>query len=198
MKVEQVFRQYEDDANIKYKSPVCCPECGECYNSHDKLENQIVCHGCGEIVYLNPVPAVSVLVAEGDKFLLGKRSASSFEGGKWSLPCGYIELNEDFLTAGRREVKEETGLDVEIQSIISVMTNYFLDKQTLVVVLLAKPDGDGRLRNTDGEMTELRWFSSEEDFPEMAFKADTHIIKRYFTDRFEGLPVDTGFSRTVK
>jgi 8-oxo-dGTP diphosphatase len=197
MKVEQVFKQFKDNAKIELKFPVYCSECGACYNACDKYATQITCHNCGEICYLNPIPAVSVLVVDDDNFLLGKRSESSFEGGKWSLPCGYIELNEDFLTAARREVKEETGLDVEILSIISVMTNYFVDKQTLVVVLLAKMTGERKLQNIDGEMTDLHWFSFKETFPEMAFEADTHIIKRYFTDRFTGTPVDPRFSRHV-
>jgi 8-oxo-dGTP diphosphatase len=43
----------------------------------------------------------------------------------WCLPCGYIEFHEDYLTAARREVKEETGLEVEITALLSV-ASYFL------------------------------------------------------------------------
>jgi 8-oxo-dGTP diphosphatase len=198
MKVEQVFKQYDDKTKTEYKLPVHCAECGTCYNACDKYETQMTCHNCGGVYYLNPIPAVSVLVVDGDNFLLGRRSETSFRGSKWSLPCGYIEYNEDFLTAALREVKEETGLQIEIQSIISVMTNYFIDRQTLVVVLLAKVIGNRQLNNFDKEMTELKWFSSQENFPEMAFEADTHIIKRYFADHIEGAPVDTRFSLPVK
>jgi len=198
MDVEQVFRQCKDGEKVQSKIPVYCTDCGTCFDSLDRHGNQVSCHNCGEIYYLNPIPAVSVLVVDGDNYLMGKRSTLSFEGGKWSLPCGYIEFNEDFLTAARREVKEETGLEVEISSIISVMTNYFVDKQTLVVVLLAKVVGIGNLRNTDGEMTELKWFSSKENLPEMAFEADIHIIKRYFADRTAGAPVDARYSRSSR
>jgi len=198
MNVEQVFKQYPDESKVKLKSPIYCADCGACFNAYDKHGTQFTCQTCGEVYYHNPLPAVSVLVVDGDNYLLGKRSVTSFQGSKWSLPCGYIECNEDFLTAARREVKEETGLEAEILSIISVMTNYFIDKQTLVVVLLAKVVGNRQLSNTDGEMTELKWFSSQEIYPEMAFEADTHIIKRYFTDHNIGAPVDVRYSRPVK
>ena len=53
------------------------------------------------------------------------------------LPCGYIEFHEDYLTAARREVKEETGLEVEITALLSVASNFLrADIHTLAVAVL--------------------------------------------------------------
>ena len=55
---------------------------------------------------------------------------------------GFIEYDEDFLTAALREVKEETGLDVEIRSLLSVVSNFLSPRlHTLAIVLLARVVG---------------------------------------------------------
>ena len=68
-----------------------------------------------------------------------KAKPGSFKGGKWSLPGGFIEYDEDFLSGGIREIKEETGLNIKINAIISVVSNFLSPKlHTLVIILLAQ------------------------------------------------------------
>jgi 8-oxo-dGTP diphosphatase len=195
MKVKQVFETYDRNKQPpdRYKF---CPVCGmACFLEPQYGQLRLTCTACGYIYYKNPSPAVSVLVVDGSKFLLCKRASVTLQGGKWSLVGGFIEFNEDFLTAAIREVKEETGIDVEIKSIISVVTNFFSpDLHTLVAVLLAIPLG-GELCIGDAENDEVRWFSIEEGLPEMAFEADAHIIRRYFETGLEGVPVDANYAR---
>jgi len=108
------------------------------------------------------------------------------------LPCGFIEFDEDFLTAARREVQEETGLISEIESIISVMSNYLTPNlHTLVVVLVAHVIG-GELCPGD-DLDEVQWFSFSGVLPQMAFEADENIIARYWNTRIKGIPVDEDF-----
>ena len=114
-------------------------------------------------------------------------------GGKWSLPGGFIELDEDFLSACHREVIEETGLSVKIISIISVVSNFFSPElHTLVIVLSARKTG-GELRPGD-DMVRLEWFPLSGPFPPMAFEADKHIIDRYYKTGIPGTPVDSRFA----
>ena len=44
------------------------------------------------------------------------RRANEPGKGKWATPSGYIEFEDDYLSTAAREAKEETGLDVELQS----------------------------------------------------------------------------------
>lgn len=195
MLIKQVFKMYDMRQPNHLRKPGFCPQCGSAYPEKNVDDNKSRCIKCQKIIYNNPRPAVSVLIENDNKFLLGKRVEGSYEGGKWCLPCGSIEMNEDFLTAALREVKEETGLDVEIKSIINVVSNFFIDLQSLVVVLSAKVIGDTNKTGLDGEMTETKWFSPKDPLPEMAFQADTHIIKRYFEDKLLGAPVDPDYVR---
>ena len=109
------------------------------------------------------------------------------------MPCGYIEYHEDFLTAGRREVKEESGLEVRIKSVISIVSNFFTaDIHTLVAVLLAEPAGGEVCAGDD--VDRVGWFSLKDKLPEFAFEADSHIVQRYFATRFSGAPVDIRYA----
>jgi ADP-ribose pyrophosphatase YjhB (NUDIX family) len=106
---------------------------------------------------------------------------------------GFIESDEDFLTAAIREVKEETNLDVEICSIISVVSNFLLPSlHTLAIILLARVV-DGEPRAGDDLQT-LEWVPLLGPLPEMAFEADAHIIERYGRTRLKGAPVDPDFA----
>lgn len=59
-----------------------------------------------------PVAGVGALLFEGGKVLLVQRGQEPLRGW-WSLPGGAIELGEPILEALRREVREETGLEIE-------------------------------------------------------------------------------------
>jgi ADP-ribose pyrophosphatase YjhB (NUDIX family) len=66
------------------------------------------------------VPAVSaVLVNEEGKILLHRRS----DNNTWSLPGGTMEIGESITEAVKREVREETNLDVEPQYITGIYSN---------------------------------------------------------------------------
>lgn len=197
MKPQQVFRAYgppisaeEDAQRLRY-----CSQCGlVCVTDIVEGGIRASCMSCRAVQYKNPQPAIAVLIVQDGRFVLGKRISKSLGHGQWCLPCGYVEFHEDYLSAAVREVKEETTLDVRIQSIISVVTNYLSPNiHSLVTVLLAEPIG-GELMAADG-MEEVSWFAYTGEFPEMAFEADTHIISRYFETDLLGAPVDPDFAR---
>jgi ADP-ribose pyrophosphatase YjhB (NUDIX family) len=144
------------------------------------------------VQFRNPFPGAVVLIERDGQVLLGKRSGG-YGAQKWGLPQGFIEFDEDFMTAAVREVKEETGLDVEICSILSVVSN-FLSPQlhTLAIVLLARVAG-GELCAAD-DLEAVEWFALSGPLPEMAFEADAHICERYYRTQLEGAPVDPSYA----
>ncbi len=123
--------------------------------------------------------------------LLCRRRGQAFEGGRWCLPCGYIDWGEDFLSAARREVREETGIEVRITGLLSIVSNFLSPaKHSLVAVLHGEPLEDGAVP-VGGDDAELaRWHDHRTDLPDMAFEADTHIIERFFANDWFAAPVD--------
>jgi len=194
MQACQVFTAY-DRARSAEHGWAYCPACGSGLIQPAKGHTAKTCTnpGCGFVLYRNPVPIVAVLIIDADRFLLCRRKPGTFEGGKWCLPCGYVEFHEDFLTAARREVKEETGLDVEITSLLSVASNFLRpDIHTLAIALLAKPVGG--VASPGDDVDELEWFSPEDDLPNFAFPADRHMMERYFATRLPGAPIDLAYA----
>jgi len=194
MKIKQVFSTYDRKENIQLGQFKHCPICGTQLSLKEKGGKQRpACPNCGFVQFQNPIPGVVVVIEMDGHVLLGKR-AGSYGKGQWGLPQGYIEFDEDFLTAAIREVKEETGLDVEIRSIINVVSNFLSPRlHTLAIVLLAGVETGEPCAADDLET--LEWFPLSGPLPEMAFEADEFIIRRVqMTKLEERLPVDPNFA----
>lgn len=69
---------------------------------------------------------VGAVVVRGDRALIVRR-AHPPRKGEWSLPGGMLDLGEALADAARREVKEETGLDVEIGPLIETFDRVHRD-----------------------------------------------------------------------
>ena len=78
----------------------------------------------------SPVVGVGAVILHDGQVLLVRRANPPLQG-EWSLPGGALELGEKLRDGIAREVKEETGLDVEVGPVLDVVDSIF-------------PDSDGR------------------------------------------------------
>lgn len=194
MQIKQVFSTDSEKKDSVLGQFKYCPRCGTQLELKEKGgKNRPNCSNCGFVQFRNPLPGVVVLIEKDKQVLLGKR-AGGFGKGMWGLPQGYIEFEEDFLSASIREVKEETGLDIEIRSIINIVSNLLSPSlHTLAIVLLAGVAAGEPCAADDLET--LEWFPLSGPLPEMAFEADEHIIARVQQMPLDqGLPVDPDFA----
>jgi ADP-ribose pyrophosphatase YjhB (NUDIX family) len=169
-----------------------CPSCGtplDLVETGNSLRPS--CSSCGYVQYQNPAPTVSVLVVDGDRVLLGRRGGSPGEG-TWSLPSGYVDFDEDFLTTALRETKEETGLDVEVSTVVNVVSSFVSPRfHFLGIYVLARLIGGELLAGDDLEAVD--WFPVAGPLPEMGFQEDVDIIEMVAKGS-AGLPVDPDYA----
>jgi 8-oxo-dGTP diphosphatase len=100
------------------------------------------------------VSVAGIVVRDDDRVLVIRRD----DNGHWEAPGGVLELNESFEDGVRREVLEETGLNVTVQRLTGVYKN--LTHGIVALVYRCRP-ADGDTRPT-AEAREVRWMTREE------------------------------------
>lgn len=113
----------------------------------------------------HPLVGVGAVIKKNDSVLLVKRK---HEPGKdlWSIPGGLVELGETVQEAVKREVKEETGLEVEVIKLIDVIDNIIRDEENKVrfhyvlIDFLVSIKG-GECKPTS-DASEIKWFKPHE------------------------------------
>ena len=72
-----------------------------------------------DVGYITPkVGADAAIFNERGEILLMERA----DGSGWCMPCGWVEPNEKPIEAVAREVREETGLEIEVKQLVGVFT----------------------------------------------------------------------------
>jgi 8-oxo-dGTP pyrophosphatase MutT (NUDIX family) len=98
-----------------------CISCGSAVEQREAFGRlRPVCPACGHVHFLDPKVASGVVVEADGQVLLVRRSVEP-EIGKWTIPGGFVEADEDPAATARRECLEETGLMVQIQGLLDVL-----------------------------------------------------------------------------
>jgi ADP-ribose pyrophosphatase YjhB (NUDIX family) len=104
----------------------------------------------------------AILVMHDNKFLLGKRKKKN-AFGKWLIPGGGVQYGETALTAGVRELKEETNIDADIKRFIGVkeIIATHADYHTIVFFNLAEAINPDDLKSSD-DLSEVGFFTVDQ------------------------------------
>ena len=112
---------------------------------------------CGREVFPRVDPAIIVLVADGDRCLLGRKA--DWPAGRYSTIAGFVEPGESLEDAVRREVYEETNVRVGAVRYHSSQPWPF--PAALMLGFVAEATSDDISLN-DGELEDARWFTRDE------------------------------------
>ncbi len=179
--------------------------CPQCATPHSRLEvddrERPVCTACGFIQYRNPVTGVAAVISEQSvldrlgehttryglvdgsyrprtdlaRVLLARR-ATSYRG-RWCLPCGHVEFDEEVREALVREMREETGLELRTGEVVAVLSNFHdPDHQTVGVWFEGFPIG-GLLQPGD-DVDGLAFFDPRDPTIPLAFPTDRIVLDR--------------------
>ena len=79
----------------------------------------------------------------------------------WNFPMGHLDAEETIFEGAKREVKEETGYEVELTSIISIQN--YPNKENIKITFNANIiDGDISYDKNENEVLDVKWISIEE------------------------------------
>jgi ADP-ribose pyrophosphatase YjhB (NUDIX family) len=138
--------------------------CPRCAAELDHAPERVGCPTCGFVAHSNSEPTACALVADDEGRLLLVRRAHDPHGGTWDLPGGFLEEAEHPLDALCRELREETGLDVEPQEFVGIRLDRYGDgpdaPTTLNLYWTARVTGGAPAAGDDA--AELRWFAPGE------------------------------------
>lgn len=125
-------------------------------------------------------PNIGIMVINNEGKVLVCQRADNVEGGKWQMPQGGIDENEDTIKAGLRELNEETGITANQVEIIdlwneyhyydfpieSVYNEYKGQKQKWLLVKYLKDDNSINIKN-----------AKDNEFNDYKFETMANIIK---------------------
>jgi ADP-ribose pyrophosphatase YjhB (NUDIX family) len=112
-----------------------------------------------------PYVGVGAVVLNGGRVLLARRGNPP-RAGDWSLPGGAQMVGETVFEAARREVREETGLDIEVLGVVDVVDSIQRDEAGAVryhytlVDVVAQSEGTAAKAGDDAAA--VGWFSLDE------------------------------------
>ena len=167
MEVEHLFSEYK-----------FCPRCGSRLGvrllKRDDPE-RLVCESCGFVFYLGPkLVAGAIVEMDGGIVLIQRDIEPGY--GKWTFPGGFVERGERAEAAARREMLEESGLEIEVGEIIGL---YTYDGQVPAIAVFAAEVTGGEPTPLD-ETMDIRSFPRDGlPWTEMAFPSTEQALKDY-------------------
>ena len=158
-----------------------CPRCGQPTQERTLFgRTRRVCPHCHLVFFHDLKVAVGALITNGNRVLLVRRAVNP-ERGKWALPAGYMEHDEAPLTALRREVAEETGLDITVTRLLDVFPLTNPDARGVIIMYQARPVGEvPEHPSAADDIDAARWFAPEEiRWQDLAFESTRSILRRW-------------------
>ena len=99
----------------------------------------------------------------------------------WGLAKGQIEPEEDPAETAVREVREETGLDAEIEEDLGEISYFYVwegarIRKSVRFFLMRCTGGD--VSRHDHEMEEVKWFPLEEALPSASYRSERDVLQK--------------------
>jgi 8-oxo-dGTP diphosphatase len=136
------------------------------------------------VIFRHPIPGTTIipLLPDGRIVLIRRRDT-----GQWGLPGGLIDWGEDIASAAKREIAEETGLELlKIRRLVGVYSHPDRDPRMHSITVLVEAEVAGNLGTEDPlEVLNVKAFTLEE----LPLGNLSHDHDRNLNDFLQGLTV---------
>jgi mutator protein MutT len=102
------------------------------------------------------------VVLRGGRILIQQRVGDPGMDGLWELPGGRVGLGEKHTTALRREIAEETGLEVEVSGLLVAMSHTYPDRRVTLFAYGCTLVGDRQAAKPTASDSGPRWVTPGE------------------------------------
>ncbi len=164
---------------------VHCPRCaGDLRRGPVEGAERLHCPACGLVVYENPAPtATAIVIGQAGEIMLTRRAIEPFLG-MWDLPGGFIHINEDPVDAVRRELLEETGLEIEVTGYLGTFPDSYGDAGFTLNLYYTAVVRSGTPVAAD-DVSEIGWFAPDALPPsdQIAFRNGVQALELYLRGR---------------
>lgn len=106
------------------------------------------------------VVIVGGIIEKENKYLLVQEAKKKCYK-KWNIPAGHLEQNETIYEGVKREIKEETGCDVEITGICHVSEKIERD-ETIIFIICSTKLINEEFNYNENEILDVKWFTYDE------------------------------------
>ncbi|MEE9443125.1 MAG: NUDIX hydrolase [candidate division Zixibacteria bacterium] len=168
------FQKCNDYSGYQY-----CPRCRhelEISEIEEKVRPH--CKSCGFIYYQNPAPGAGAVIVKDNAILLVKRSINPGLGD-WCIPAGFMEWDEHPQQTAIREIKEETGLDISIQSMFDIFMGMDDPRTHAVLIILYYGEVVGGKLTPGDDASEAAYFDFKNTPDNIAFQAHRDALALY-------------------
>jgi 8-oxo-dGTP diphosphatase len=126
---------------------------------------------------------VGVFVFKDGKFLMQQRHGAH-GAGSWSVPGGHLEFGESFEDTARREVKEETGLEISNVRFGAVTNDNFVDEGKHYVTMWMLSDWQsGTEHITEPDKCLAQEWHTFDDLPSPLFLPWNQLLSSEFMEK---------------
>ncbi|GGO78664.1 NUDIX domain-containing protein [Nonomuraea cavernae] len=158
-----------------------CSYCGQAYTPDQAWPR--TCSGCGNTGYLNPLPVAVMLLPVDGRLLVVRRDVEPGRG-ELALPGGFIDIGESWQQAAVRELREETGVVVDVAD-VRLFDVLSAPDGTVLIFALGPRIGSAALPPVAATAETTGW-SLIGGPQELAFTLHTRVVAEYFTREATG------------
>jgi ADP-ribose pyrophosphatase YjhB (NUDIX family) len=161
--------------------------CPKCSTELEHSETRVECPSCRFRAYSWSETTVGAIVLGLEGRVLLVRRAHDPYGGKWDVPGGFLEEGEAPLDGLRRELREETGLEVEPGRFVDALLDRYGTGEEAATTLNMYWEATvtGGEAEAGDDAAEVRWFPRDELPPagEIGFPNVQRLLREWAGSR---------------